>query len=370
MNKKVLFIIESTELGGAERQAILLGKLLKEQSDFLPYFIVFGKQPGLATNMLDINKISYLITTPPVSRFFLLNILRFIKFFIYLRKLRPNILMSYTNIPNVYTGVLFKYTKASKCIWNQRDEGLDFNFSNLVEISKNNVTHFVANASGAKKFLLEKLNVPESKVSLIHNGIVPMVPMINRNDWRKSHNIGINDLVIGMVANLHKNKDHSTLILAFNVLLKLKHKENLILALAGRFDDEYVNLINQCKELGIEDKVLFLGTVNDIANFLNSIDISVLSSKSEGLPNAIIESVLLKVPVTGTRISGIIEVLGDDYSSYLAKPRDYCDLADKIELILDNFDLKKMLIERNFLLATEKFSEERLLNSYIKIFNE
>src|SRR5215203_7381277 len=110
-----------------------------------------------------------------------------------------------------------------------------------------------------------------------------------------------------MVADLHSNKDHATLLRAWR---KIVMTCNAVLVLAGRHDDAYESLVVLSYELGIERNVRFAGHVSDVPGLLSAVDIGVFSSLSEGCPNGVLECMAAGLAVAGTDIEGLREVTG------------------------------------------------------------
>lgn len=364
-NRKIIFILGNTELGGAENQAILLANEFIRKKYYEVNFILFGKGKGKASNKLENCNIKFYTISTPTSRFLLLKYLRLLNFFLLLRRLNPYILMPYTYFPNFYTSLVWRFTQARKCFWNQRDEGLDQIEDKLFLKVVSKASGFIANSNNIKNYLYKNLNVPLHKIGVIHNGYVKMETLKDRGFWRKQYSYSLNDFLICMVANLSKYKDHETLLKAFHLVL-LKTDKPVKLLLAGRFDNNYEYLVHLTSELNISEKVFFFGKVDDMGSLLNSIDLSVLSSRSEGLPNVVIESMFSGVPVTGSKIEGIIEVLGEDYAEYLAEPGNSKELADKILFFLENGNIREKLSVQNLNRARAMFSVDNL---YYKTIN-
>jgi len=94
-----------------------------------------------------------------------------------------------------------------------------------------------------------------------------------------------------MVANLSGFKDHEALIRAWRLVLdQLSSEErNAKLLLAGKNFGTEPSLKRLVGKLSLEDDVLFLGQVEDVSGLLQSVDLGVYSSKSEGSPNGVLE---------------------------------------------------------------------------------
>jgi glycosyltransferase involved in cell wall biosynthesis len=365
---KVIFVLGSTDLGGAEHQAIILANELMHRSNYDIKFILFGKNRGMACSKLESFFIPYYTLKHPNSRFGILKYIRLINFIFLLRKLRPNVLMPYTTYPNIYTSLIWKYTKANYCLWNQRDEGIELYVNRSTTRAVNNASGYIANSNSAKKYLINAFNVTSSKVAVIHNGLSILEVFFDKNSWRKKFAFDQDEVLICMIANLTKHKNHDTLLRAFQIVMKKYNEKPIKLILAGKFGDNYKFLHNLALELNIIKNVAFLGKIDDIGSLLNAIDLSVLSSYSEGLPNVIIESMLAGVPITGSKIQGLIETLGEDYQEFLSTPGDDHDLAEKILYFLNNPSVANNLVMKNKIRALSHFSLDNLYGETNRCF--
>ena len=291
--QRVIFVLGNLELGGAERQALILARYLneREQADVEVWgFDRTGpvadicKQHGIVWRVVpcDLRKVARL-----------------------LRQARPDILLPYTLIPNVVCGLVWQRTGARLCVWNQRDEGIFTFYAKSQHRAAQQTPLFISNSHAGARYLIEKLNVDPTKVHVIPNGIEITQPQTDRSAWRTRLEIEETSFVACMVANLHANKDHATLLRAWRRVVQVK--PDAVLVLAGRHYGAYESLIELTNELGIARNVRFAGQVSDVAGLLSAVDLGVFSSRSEGCPNGVLECMAAGLAVVGTDIAGISE---------------------------------------------------------------
>ena len=210
------------------------------------------------------------------------------------------------------------------CVWNQRDEGLPGSLTGWEHSAVKETSKFIANSRGGAQFLIEQLNADPARVKVVQNGIESTQPKLDRREWRER--LGIDDTVFVacMIANLHANKDHETLLRAWRLVLTALEWEGrkALLVLAGRPYAAYESLVALTKELAIESRVCFTGQVDDVAGLLQVSDIGVFSSRSEGCPNGLLECMAAGLAVAATDIEGIREVVGQSGSELLAPVED------------------------------------------------
>src|SRR6185503_14459628 len=141
-----------------------------------------------------------------------------------------------------------------------------------------------------------------------------------------------------MLANIHQNKDHDTLLRAWRIVVdNLPPRwDQAVLLLAGWLHPEADNIRTLTRELNLGDSVRFLGAVDDVAGLLSASDLGVFSSRSEGCPNGLLECMAAGLAVVGTDIEGIRQVVGE---KFLAPPGDAERLAKIILELADDPDL-------------------------------
>ena len=140
-----------------------------------------------------------------------------------------------------------------------------------------------------------------------------------------------NNIVIGNVGRLHFQKNQSFLIDIFSMLSKIH--DNLKLILVGEGED-HEKLENKVKELNLDDKVLFLGAINNVDEILQAFDLFVFPSLFEGLPVTLIEAQIsgLKVFVGEKRINSKANINNNKY--YVINPSE--DRQKWVNIISEN----------------------------------
>lgn len=254
-----------------------------------------------------------------------------------LRQERRALLIPYTRNANILSGVGWRFSGASSCIWNQADEGLGMRRRILNRVAVAMTPVFVSNSLGGKNFLVNVLKVPEGKIRIIHNGVSLPPPGASRQEWRNRLGIPPETYVATMVANITRFKDHLTLIEAWKTVLDNCVSRPLpVLLLAGRHEGPEKELMDLAARFKIYSSIRFLGEVTDVSGLLAASDLFVYSSVSEGLPNAVVEAMLAGLPVAATDIPGIVEAVGPSNKGFLAPVGDVRTLAERIvELMAD-----------------------------------
>jgi glycosyltransferase involved in cell wall biosynthesis len=211
--------------------------------------------------------------------------------------------------------------------------------------------------------LKEKI-VSEKKLVTIHSGIAPInfLPkeeaknkikatvitspeysgrsnlMNNGNDLRLPRSayadLAMTDyLLIGSIGNLYKTKGFKYLIEAVK---KLAVNYPQILAVIIGEGDERKNLEILIQKNNLEKNIILTGEIKNAAEILPAFDIYVCSSVKEGFPYSILEAMSAGLPIVSTRVGGIPEMIDDKKNGLIVEPQNANDLAEKIEIIINN----------------------------------
>jgi glycosyltransferase involved in cell wall biosynthesis len=172
---------------------------------------------------------------------------------------------------------------------------------------------------------------PAEKVVTVPNGIdvkaIHRLTPAKRAEKRVTLGLGPNDVVVGTVARLAKEKDFETFLravaLARGELLALRS----VIIGGGPLR---AHLESFAASLGLANFVQFLGERKDVGEVIQCYDAFLLTSVIEGMPNAVMESQLLGVPVVATRAGGTVDLIRDGETGLLASIGDYQALASCI----------------------------------------
>lgn len=192
---------------------------------------------------------------------------------------------------------------------------------------------------------LLEAGVPESKIRLLHNAIV--VEKYRRTGARGvlQEVVGcpVEGPVIASVGRLSPEKGHADLIEALALVKQAGHKVSFVLIGDGPTRQ---SLLRQIEKLGLRDCVHLPGYVQAPQRLLEEVDLMVLPSHTEGLPNAALEALLMEVPVLATRVGGTPEVITDGEMGRLVAPHSPSELADGILEFLASPESWKQMARR------------------------
>lgn len=161
-------------------------------------------------------------------------------------------------------------------------------------------------------------------------------------------------------ARLHANKNQALLLRAFALFLPAHPGYTLSLYGEGPLE---AKLRAQAEALGIRDQVFFHGNVKDIHERMADAGMFVLSSNAEGMPNALLEAMMMGLPCISTACTGAKEVLHTGENGILTKLGDAEDLAAAMAWMADHpEDADRM--RRNAMRTAEAFRKEKVMKQW------
>jgi glycosyltransferase involved in cell wall biosynthesis len=362
----IVFVLQRLHPGGSERQVSYLARYLKSQKDLNVTVLYFGAHETTAASWFEpygVKLMSFgfnekLIIGSAGNLTALLRKLKLLfKMILFLRKLQPTILVPFTYEPNVLMARYWKLTGANACIWNQRDVGLYFEETGAELRALKNCSAWVANSPASAAFL-NKYAVKQ--IHIIHNAV----------ELKKNHHPAKNDkLRVVMIGNLHVNKDHLTLLKAWKKVMTHYTDREAELLFAGGNGNAKETILEFINNNQLNTSVVLAGTVSNISELLSSCDIGVLSSKAEGLPNAVLEYMAASLPVIATDIEGNRYALGNEYR-FLTPVEDADRMAEQLLELMQDLPLRTQTGTANRQRIIHEFSVEKMGNSYHQLLQQ
>lgn len=127
-------------------------------------------------------------------------------------------------------------------------------------------------------------------------------------------------------------------------------------------------IVDELREAGV--RVVATGQVDNTAPFFRAMDVFCLPSYREGLGNVILEAFASKVPVVGTRVTGIVDLIEDGTNGLLVPPKDAISLAGALEKLIDDTHLSARLAEAARTFVEEEFDSELVINRQVSFFRQ
>jgi glycosyltransferase involved in cell wall biosynthesis len=377
--KKILFIIPSYNIGGAERQASNLAMYYAGKGANVSVLTVDGKKAGPLYAVLQQKGINCL--TIEIDIYFFDKFKNYlptpsnIKFLGKMREqikeiknifasIAPQLIFPFCYTPNVIANNFYD-AKHSFCIWNQRDLGLPpFNHSRYEKKALQKTKQIISNSSAGAEYVSNSTGIPLKEIKVIPNAVVIESTQLSRESFRALYKIDPETILLTMVANFSASKDQETVVKAMKNLAG----KNCKLLLVGRFDGTEKNILHLINELGLKDKVLVLPFSNDVSGIYSASDIAIHSSLSEGLPNSLLEAMACGLPVVASDISSHKNVLKDD-EHVLFTPKNANHLAERLSVLIADKDLRANYGKANKKLVVTEYTLDKVAEQYLQLEN-
>ena len=362
---RFLFVLDSYNLGGAERQAYMLAISLLDRSHKV-MFIALTTDGSLSV-MLDKKNIEHSLLG--IEHNF--GKLNFPKISHKVKKAmnsyKPDVVLPYTFWPNVLCGLNWKKTTAKTCVWNQRDEIPFFNQSQELKALKK-VSAIVANSKGGKSHVESIYPSQQGRIQIIHNGVRLANSTVEPGYWEKELEKESNVVSVVMIANLQRRKDHTALLDAWKVVIDHYKDQQIVprLYLAGRFAGTQDALKARCFDMNFTKEVKFLGEVADVKGLLEMMDMAVFASFHEGCPNGVLEPMSLGLAVVANDIAGNKEALGDGNKG-LFTSGDLAKFSLKLIELISNKTQRDAIGQINKQRIKDEFDVANLTDQYTKL---
>ncbi len=273
----------------------------------------------------------------------------------YLRKTikrsRPDVLLSYGEWFNPFVIIATRALGIPLFLLDRM--GPEMKMDPLITVSRKMLYRFatgvIVQTVTAAKLLKKKTS--SKNIFVIPN---PLNPVDVGNLYGK-------DQIVSL-GRLSPEKGHIVLIRAFSLV---RHR-NWTLHIIGD-GPEKERLKKEASELGLTDRVIFYGHVKDFRNILGESDIFVLPSFYEGFPNALIEAMSVPLScISSNCVAGPSEIISSGENGILVEPGDHMALAEAINNLIENPDLRKKLASEAYKVR-EKLAFDRVAKQYSDI---
>lgn len=220
----------------------------------------------------------------------------------------------------------------------------------------------LANSPAVGRLLVESEGVPSRRVVVIPNFVddeafqSPPADFVART--RTELGIPASAPVVGIVANLSPVKNHSLLVEAAARLIPRWPELRVVLVGEGACRHA---LVSQAESLGVAGHVVFAGARPHQPSFHHLFDVSVLTSRSEGFPNSVVEAMAAGRPVVATAVGGVTDAVSAE-SGVLIPPDDAPALAAAVEVLLSDPRLRQTLGQAGQALVRQRHAASQVLS--------
>lgn len=372
MKPNVLFIIDSFEQGGSERQALQLLRQLHETGECNLHLACLQNRGSLRAEaeQLSLGEIHEY----PLTSFYNLNFVRQLRRLVaYLKEKQIDVVHAHCFYTNIFgmTGAFLAGVPAR--ITSKGETGLRTPMQKLAERMSFRLAHrVIANCLVVQNQLIDE-GVNPKRIIQHYNGLdLERLKVDNRLSQlaaRAMFGLPQNDhRFVTIVANLRNPvKDYPTFLRAAARVHAAVPDAAFVIAGEGEL---MPGLQQLTAELGIAEAVHFIGRCDDVASLLFASDVGVLSSESEGFANAILEYMAAGLPVVATDVGGVREAIIEGETGYIVPSGDDEQMAKRIIQVLANDDTARVMGAHGKSIAAAKFSKDRHLQNTLELYDD
>lgn len=362
-NIKVLYIISLLgKKGGAEKNLCDLVQNI-DKKEFTPYVLSLKggelaselKEKGFYSEVLNLNSVLGLDALKKGICLYRL-----------IQKEGIQIVVSYHHDADIWGGIIAKLAGVPVVISNRRDLGYQLQKKHVwaYRILNRSFSAIVCVSDAVKKEVIKREWASTRKMTTIYNGV-------EANDFkvrsdvtaalRKSLGISPSTTVIGMLGSIRPVKGHEYLVKAIASVINTA--KDIKVLLVGYDKTEYFKEVRALiSHLGLDKYFIFTGDRTDIPEIISVFDIFVLSSRSEGFSNALLEAMASGKPTIATDNGGNSEVVIDRQTGLLIPPCEVKPLAETLLELLSDERLRRSLGEEGLKAVSRRFTVKRMMD--------
>lgn len=358
MSKRVLLVINDLRRAGAETQLVYLATGL-DRNRFEPRIVILKTENDFEDELLAAGVPVVALGRRSSWDLHVLWRLRRA-----LRAARPDVVHSFLSFANLLTALVAPAAGVRTLILSQRssyEASLHPFWKRVARWAHRRASHVIVNSEAARREEIAA-GFPKGRITCIPNGVP--VPAQPPQADRAALGLPAGPLVV-CVAQFAPEKGHADLIAAWPRVRA--ECPGAMLALVG--DGPLRNATEaQAARLGVAASILFLGFRHPVAPYLAAADVVVQPSRTEGMPNAVLEAMALGKAIVATAVGGVPELIEDGSCGRLVLPDDAAALAGAIAACLAAPAEARALGSAAARRAAQRFSQPKMLEATAEIY--
>ncbi len=360
---KVMYLIPRLCEGGAERQLSLLARNL-DRGRFCTCVGTLADGGELENELVDAG-------VPIISlvRRGRLDVRPILKLAKQLRRERVDVLHSFLFIDNLFGRLAGFLARTPVVIASAR--GIEYDVHGPRASADRVLQRFcdavVANSRWMKGQLIRMGIVPK-RIRVIHNGVETerFGTLPSREAARKALGLPLDARVIGTVGRLSPPKDHGTFLRMAKLVRQKRRDTHFLIVGDGELRTE---IQAEIAGRGLQGCVHLCGRLSDVRPALAAMDIFALTSRTESLPNTVLEAMAAGLPVVATNAGGTNELVRHGETGILCPVGDAAALATAACRLLDDAGEAKRMGNAGRAVAASEFSSTAMLRSYEELYS-
>ncbi|MDR2756940.1 MAG: glycosyltransferase family 4 protein [Planctomycetaceae bacterium] len=369
---RILYLIDDlwSSRGGSEQHLLWLLNNIPD-SEFEKHFVIFSTlwhpepsilehQPLVLGERYGITRCSWL------RRLWALNQL--------IRKWNIDLIQAFSPMGEFAAVLASSLSLRCRVVGNRRDCGYDrrLKYRAINRLSRFFGTKYIANSEAARQAAFRNDRTPLESITVIRNPVATnRIQEGLRVPWEREKlpipKKAQHGKIIGMVASVRPIKDYSSLIRATKIVLE-KIPDTWLLCIGEPQENHKKELQHLADELGISERILWYGGIDNPLTIIPNFDVAVLSSHSESFSNSVLEYAVAECPIVVSNVGGLSEIIENNQTGFVVPPQNPQVLAEKIIQLLENPELGKTFGKRAKESVFEKYDEKKILEQYLNYY--
>ena len=288
---------------------------------------------------------------------------------------KPAVVHTWQDYTNITAGLAAAVSGVPKIVMGTRNmtpRHFDYNSPVMKPIYQFLTQHphvvLLNNSHAGAKDYENWLALPRNNIKVIHNGVYPGKRLDETAcfTWKKSHHIQANQKIVGTIARFYNEKAPELWLNCARRIAK-RHPDCMFLMIGD--GPLRPKIERRIARHGLQARFLMLGNIADISAPLSCMDVFLMTSKFEGLPNVLIEAQMMGVPVITTEAGGAEETLENGVTGHLAHTRKASELADYVitELEQETLAKNRTNIKKT---AQQRFGVDQMVEKTLSLYRD
>jgi len=287
------------------------------------------------------------------------------------RAVRPDVVHAYFFWSIVYGRILKSLGEIATLVENREDLGFSWDWSAyaVLRLTRAIPDRVVCVAEAVRAVVVARERVKPSRTSVIHNGIGASAwHAPDRDSARARFGFGPEHVVVGMVANLPRAvKGGRRLLDAVRPIVEAVPSVRFLLVGVGTEPD---TLEPELARRGIGAYVVGAGYRRDVAACYAAMDLSVLTSSTEGLSITLLESMRHGLPTVVTRVGGNAELVVDGETGFLVPLTDPAAFVERVVALAADGALRRRMGDAGRRRVRECFALDHVAEQYLAVYRD
>ena len=296
-----------------------------------------------------------------------LDLFSIIKLIFLIKKIKPDVIHAHSakggviaRIASVFFKIKVLYTPHAFSYLSAKSKFKRFLFLTVERILRTKNTIILATSNSEKNQAIQVVGYDKKKVFTLKNAIDKR-SIGEDKDLEKTLK---SKTYICTVGRPSFQKNLEMMIGAFEIVSKNNNKVHLFIIGAGEYSPRKAKIVTMINKKNLNTRVTILPWVSrkEVQTYIKNAKLYVSSSRYEGMPYSVIESMALSIPSVLTNTDGNRDLVIDKISGYLVEIGDYVEMANKIMNLLNKSELRKKLAFE----ANKLFMQNHQLSNYMQ----